>query len=62
MTTALDDLFVKTRAENRAALLALAKSFAELHGGTLAVRSTEGTGTTVLVRLPIREGPIEVAA
>ena len=42
--------------------LALAKSFAELHGGSLAVRSTEGTGTTVLVRLPIREGPIEVAA
>ena len=42
--------------------LALSKSFAELHGGTLSVRSTEGTGTTVLVRLPIREGPIEVAA
>jgi len=42
--------------------LALSKSFAELHGGTLSVRSTEGTGTTVLVRLPIRESPIEVAA
>lgn len=42
--------------------LALAKSFAELHGGSLSVRSTEGTGTTVLVRLPIREGPIDVAA
>lgn len=42
--------------------LALSKSFAELHGGTLSVRSTEGKGTTVLVRLPIREGPIEVAA
>lgn len=42
--------------------LALSKSLAELHGGTLSVRSTEGTGTTVLVRLPIRDGPIEVAA
>ncbi len=43
--------------------LAIARSFAELHGGTLTIRSTEGSGTTVLVRLPIRlEAPLEQAA
>jgi len=33
--------------------LAIAKSLVELHGGTMRIRSTLGTGTTVLVRLPI---------
>lgn len=35
--------------------LAIARSFTEMHGGTLSIRSTEGTGTTVIVRLPIRD-------
>jgi len=40
-----------------------ARSFTELHGGTLTIRSTEGSGTTVLVRLPIRmDAPLEQAA
>ena len=43
--------------------LAIARSFTELHGGTLTIRSTEGSGTTVLVRLPIRlDAPLEKAA
>lgn len=43
--------------------LAIARSFVELHGGTLTIRSTEGSGTTVLVRFPIRAGPqLEEAA
>src|ERR1700674_1706707 len=33
--------------------LAIAKSLVELHGGTMRIRSTLGTGTTVLVRLPV---------
>jgi two-component system cell cycle sensor histidine kinase PleC len=33
--------------------LAIAKSLAQLHGGTMHIRSTFGVGTTVLLRLPI---------
>ncbi|MGU3493295.1 PAS domain-containing sensor histidine kinase [Xanthobacteraceae bacterium A53D] len=33
--------------------LAIAKSLAELHGGAMRIRSTEGVGTTVVVRLPL---------
>ncbi|WP_197028259.1 ATP-binding protein [Bosea sp. 117] len=33
--------------------LAIAKSLIELHGGTMRIRSTEGSGTTVIVRLPL---------
>ncbi|MEI8145179.1 MAG: ATP-binding protein [Alphaproteobacteria bacterium] len=32
--------------------LAIAKSLAELHGGSLRIRSAEGRGTTVFIRLP----------
>ena len=32
--------------------LSLAKSFSELHGGTLELTSEPGTGTTVTVRFP----------
>ena len=32
--------------------LAISRSLAELHGGTLRIRSTEGKGTIVTVRLP----------
>jgi two-component system cell cycle sensor histidine kinase PleC len=33
--------------------LAIARSFAELHGGSIRIRSNEGQGTIVLVRLPL---------
>ena len=57
------DLDAKKTTEGAGLGLAIARSFAELHGGTLTIRSTEGSGTTVLVRLPIRAGPpLEQAA
>jgi two-component system cell cycle sensor histidine kinase PleC len=34
--------------------LAIAKSLAELHGGSMRIRSTLGKGTTVIVRLPLQ--------
>ncbi len=52
------DLDAKKPTEGAGLGLAIARSFAELHGGTLTIRSTEGSGTTVLVRLPIRAGPL----
>src|SRR5262249_34272901 len=45
--------------------LPLAKAIVELHGGTLAIESTLGAGTTVIVRLPLNEArmnPLERAA
>ncbi|MFG1374631.1 ATP-binding protein [Xanthobacter oligotrophicus] len=33
--------------------LAIAKSLVELHGGAMRIRSIEGRGTTVIVRLPV---------
>ena len=46
--------------------LAIARSLVELHGGALRIRSTEGKGTIVTVRLPkepqpVRPAPEEVA-
>ncbi|WP_414471673.1 PAS domain-containing sensor histidine kinase [Microvirga sp. M2] len=35
--------------------LAIARSLAELHGGSLRIKSQEGTGTIVLVHLPMAE-------
>jgi two-component system cell cycle sensor histidine kinase PleC len=37
--------------------LAIAKSLAELHGGAMRIRSTLGSGTTVVVRLPLEAKP-----
>ncbi|MEJ0076045.1 MAG: ATP-binding protein [Alphaproteobacteria bacterium] len=37
--------------------LAIAKSLTELHGGAMRIRSTLGTGTIVLVRLPVDAAP-----
>ena len=34
--------------------LAIVRAFVELHGGTVAIRSAEGKGTSVSVRLPIK--------
>jgi two-component system cell cycle sensor histidine kinase PleC len=36
--------------------LAIARSLAELHGGSLRIKSQEGVGTIVLVHLPLTEG------
>jgi len=57
------ELDAKKPTEGAGLGLAIARSFTELHGGTLTIRSTEGSGTTVLVRLPIRlDAPLEQAA
>jgi len=37
--------------------LAIAKSLVELHGGTMRISSTEGAGTTVIIRLPLNGRP-----
>src|SRR5580658_4629200 len=37
--------------------LAIAKSLAEMHGGGMRIRSTLGTGTMVVVRLPLEAKP-----
>ena len=37
--------------------LAISRSLAELHGGALKIRSREGSGTIVSVRIPARKGP-----
>ena len=42
--------------------LAIARSFTELHGGGLHIRSNEGLGTNVLVHLPLRDAPNRIAA
>ena len=44
--------------------LAISRSLAELHGGALKIRSTEGAGTIVSVRIPIRKAarPVKAAA
>ncbi len=43
--------------------LAIAKSLAELHHGAMKIRSVEGMGTTVIVRLPVvQEFAAEAAA
>jgi two-component system cell cycle sensor histidine kinase PleC len=42
--------------------LAIARSLAELHGGSLRIRSTVGQGTVVRVRLPIPAGALRSIA
>ncbi|WP_018389906.1 PAS domain-containing sensor histidine kinase [Ancylobacter sp. FA202] len=37
--------------------LAIAKSLVELHGGSMRIRSSEGVGTTVVIRLPLNGRP-----
>ncbi len=39
--------------------LAITRSLAELHGGAMRIRSSEGRGTTVAVRLPVHRPPTE---
>ncbi|TPM37457.1 ATP-binding protein [Mesorhizobium sp. B2-3-4] len=42
--------------------LAISRSLAELQGGALKIRSTEGVGTIVSVRIPVRKAPPTVKA
>ena len=42
--------------------LAISRSLAELHGGTLKIRSKEGSGTVVSVRLPLQKQVMAQAA
>ena len=42
--------------------LAISRSLAELHGGALKIRSTEGRGTIVSVRIPIRQREAQAEA
>ena len=42
--------------------LAISRSLAELHGGALKIRSTEGSGTIVSVRIPVRKAPQPIKA
>jgi two-component system cell cycle sensor histidine kinase PleC len=39
--------------------LAIARSLAELHGGTIRIRSTPTRGTVVLLRLPVLASPLD---
>ncbi|HYE46339.1 MAG TPA: HAMP domain-containing sensor histidine kinase [Caulobacter sp.] len=41
--------------------LSLVRSFAELHGGEMAIESTLGEGTTVTIRLPVLLPPVGAA-
>jgi two-component system sensor histidine kinase BaeS len=48
------DRFVKSAESSGSGLgLAIVRDIVEAHGGTVAVSSTQGTGTTVTVRLPV---------
>ncbi|TPL07572.1 PAS domain S-box protein [Mesorhizobium sp. B2-4-14] len=42
--------------------LAISRSLAELQGGALKIRSTEGVGTIVSVRIPVKKAPPTVKA
>ncbi|SDA64347.1 PAS domain-containing sensor histidine kinase [Mesorhizobium qingshengii] len=42
--------------------LAISRSLAELQGGALKIRSTEGTGTIVSVRIPVKKATLPVKA
>ncbi|PBB87542.1 MULTISPECIES: PAS domain-containing sensor histidine kinase [unclassified Mesorhizobium] len=42
--------------------LAISRSLAELQGGALKIRSTEGAGTIVSVRIPLKKSPPSVKA
>ena len=50
------------KAEGTGLGLPLAKRFAELHGGSISVRSTLGHGSTFVLALPVRAAPAPAVA
>ena len=56
----VENQFTKTKGGSGLGL-AISKSFVELHGGTLAIKSAVGKGTEVTVTLPLRQVEIKVA-
>ena len=56
----VENQFTKTRGGSGLGL-AISKSFVELHGGTLSIRSTVGQGTEVTVTFPLRQPAAKVA-
>ncbi len=56
----VENQFTKTRGGSGLGL-AISKSFVELHGGTLSIRSAVGQGTEVTVTFPLRQAAAKVA-
>ncbi len=56
----VENQFTKSRGGSGLGL-AISKSFVELHGGTLTIRSTVGHGTEVTVTFPLRQAAAKVA-
>jgi signal transduction histidine kinase len=59
LKTAFDRFASQPRGEARGGVglgLAIVRSFAELHGGTVEIESQEGKGSRVVCRLPLRPG------
>ena len=56
----VENQFTKSRGGSGLGL-AISKSFVELHGGTLTIRSTVGQGTEVTVTFPLRQAAAKVA-
>ena len=56
----VENQFTKTRGGSGLGL-AISRSFVELHGGTLTIRSTVGQGTEVTVTFPLRQPAAKVA-
>ena len=40
--------------------MSIVKEIVELHGGQLQLQSVYGQGTTVMLRLPVHEGPLDM--
>ena len=56
----VENQFTKSRGGSGLGL-AISKSFVELHGGTLTIRSTVGQGTEVTMTFPLRQAAAKVA-
>jgi two-component system cell cycle sensor histidine kinase PleC len=57
----VENQFTKTKGGSGLGL-AISKSFVELHGGTLSIRSTVGQGTEVTVSFPVSAPQVQLAS